>query len=138
MFAFHEVPINGRARILKEARQLLKRGGTLTAVDICPTHQPSPCMLAGQDVLLNAAPLLIILIILTVLAFYFREPCLKEYQQNINQQLETILGFTSWTHTRVVPGHVKLSLLAACQGLDNNLCSLLRPSLECWLHLEAK
>ena len=47
MFAFHEVPMEARNRILKEARRLLKRGGTLAVVDICPSYQPSPTMLAG-------------------------------------------------------------------------------------------
>lgn len=89
MFAFHEVPMSGRARILKEARRLLKRGGTLAVVDICPTYQPSPYMLAG-------------------------EPFVKEYQRNIHRQLLTAPGFVFWKHEFVVPGHVNLSLLAAC------------------------
>lgn len=89
MFAFHEVPMSGRARILKEARRLLKRGGTLAVVDICPSYRPSPYMLAG-------------------------EPFVQEYQRNINRQLETHPGFTFWQRKLVVPGHVNLSLLAAC------------------------
>jgi ubiquinone/menaquinone biosynthesis C-methylase UbiE len=88
MFAFHEVPMHARARILREARRLLRRGGALAVVDICPTYQPSPYMLAG-------------------------EPFVKEYQRNIHRQLETAPGFAFWKREFVVPGHVHLSLLVA-------------------------
>lgn len=88
MFGFHEVPMQARARIVNEARRLLKRGGTLAVVDISPDYTPSDHMLAG-------------------------EPFVKEYQQNIDGQLRTSYGFALWKRKRVVPGHVNLWLLTA-------------------------
>mmetsp|Transcript_27542 Transcript_27542/g.46892 ORF Transcript_27542/g.46892 Transcript_27542/m.46892 type:complete len:336 (-) Transcript_27542:354-1361(-) len=88
MYGFHEVPKEGRAKIINEARRLLKKGGHLAVVDICPTYTPSPHMLAG-------------------------EPFVKEYQQNIDRQLATFPGFSSLKRKVVVPGHVNLWILAA-------------------------
>ena len=44
MYGFHEVPMAGRAKIINEARRLLRKGGHLVIVDICPTYEPSPHM----------------------------------------------------------------------------------------------
>jgi ubiquinone/menaquinone biosynthesis C-methylase UbiE len=88
MYGFHEVPMAGRARIINEAKRLLRRGGHLAIVDICPTYTPSPHMLAG-------------------------EPFVKEYQQNIDSQLATFPGFKFKKRKVVVPGHVNMWLLTA-------------------------
>mmetsp|Transcript_37851 Transcript_37851/g.79262 ORF Transcript_37851/g.79262 Transcript_37851/m.79262 type:complete len:333 (-) Transcript_37851:427-1425(-) len=86
MYGFHEVPQEGRARIINEARRLLREGGHLVIVDICPTYDPSPHMLAG-------------------------EPFVIEFQQNIDSQLASFPGFTLSKRKVVVPGHVNLWLL---------------------------
>ncbi|KAL7442827.1 hypothetical protein ACHAXH_009535 [Discostella pseudostelligera] len=88
MYGFHEVPMEGRARILDEARRLLRRGGHLAIVDICPTYKPAEAMLAG-------------------------EPFVLEYQQNIDSQLTSLNKFRFTKRKSVVPGHVNLWLLTA-------------------------
>lgn len=86
MYGFHEVPKEGRNRIINEARRLLRRGGHLAIIDICPTYEPSPHMLAG-------------------------EPFVVEYQQNIDEQLASLPGFNFKKRKVVVPGHVNMWLL---------------------------
>lgn len=88
MYGFHEVPMEGRARILNEARRILRRGGYLAIVDICPTYKPAAAMLAG-------------------------EPFVLEYQQNIDSQLANLSKFRFAKRKSVVPGHVNLWLLTA-------------------------
>jgi ubiquinone/menaquinone biosynthesis C-methylase UbiE len=88
MYGFHEVPLEGRTRIINEAKRLLRQGGYLAIVDICPTYTPAPSMLAG-------------------------EPFVIEYQQNIDAQLANFPGFTFTKRKVVVPGHVNLWLLQA-------------------------
>ncbi len=88
MYAFHEVPMEGRTRILDEARRLLRRGGHLAIVDICPTYKPAEAMLAG-------------------------EPFVLEYQQNIDSQLASLNKFRFTKRKSIVPGHVNLWLLTA-------------------------
>mmetsp|Transcript_29905 Transcript_29905/g.72234 ORF Transcript_29905/g.72234 Transcript_29905/m.72234 type:complete len:341 (-) Transcript_29905:207-1229(-) len=88
MYGFHEVPMEGRSRIIAEAKRLLRQGGHLAILDICPTYKPSPPMLAG-------------------------EPFVVEYQQNIDKQLANFPGFTFHKRKVVVPGHVNLWLLKA-------------------------
>ena len=90
MYGFHEVPTEGRARIIDEARRLLRKGGYLAIVDICPTYEPSPHMLAG-------------------------EPFVIEYQQTIDNQLADFPGFKLSKRKVVVPGHVNLWLLTATE-----------------------
>mmetsp|Transcript_29692 Transcript_29692/g.62996 ORF Transcript_29692/g.62996 Transcript_29692/m.62996 type:complete len:335 (-) Transcript_29692:426-1430(-) len=91
MYGFHEVPMDGRNRIIGEARRLLRQGGHLAIVDICPTYTPSAPMLAG-------------------------EPFVIEYQQNIEKQLSSFPGFTLAKKKVVVPGHVNLWLLTATEA----------------------
>lgn len=85
MYGFHEVPEAGRARIIHEAQRLLREGGHLAILDICPTYEPSEYMLAG-------------------------EPFVKEYQRNIDSQLFNFDGFSTQKRV-VVAGHVNLWLL---------------------------
>lgn len=81
-YAFHEIPYSARSRIIRESRRLLKPGGKLAIIDICPTNYvPSPSMLAG-------------------------EPYILEYQKNIERQLERFQGFQSKEKTEIIHGHV--------------------------------
>jgi ubiquinone/menaquinone biosynthesis C-methylase UbiE len=86
MYAFHEVPKEGRERILTEAHRLLKPGGTLAVVDITRDYRPSQSMLSG-------------------------EPYVIEYQKNIHKQIQRFRGFLRPRYEAVVPGHVGLWLL---------------------------
>ena len=88
MYGFHEMPLVGRVRILNEARRLLKRGGHLTIVDICPSYKPADAMLEGK-------------------------PFVLEYQQKIESQLANLKGFRLSKRKSVVPGHVNIWLLTA-------------------------
>jgi ubiquinone/menaquinone biosynthesis C-methylase UbiE len=81
MYAFHEAPHQGRARILKEARRLLSPGGVLAVVDISTGYTPSANMLRG-------------------------EPYVQEYQRNIHRQLANIAGFERPKYHDVVPNHL--------------------------------
>jgi len=81
MYAFHEAPKYGRYLMLREARRLLSKGGTLVVVDICPTYQPSPTMLAG-------------------------EPFVLEYKKSILEQMRSLKGFEDMAVQSVVEGHV--------------------------------
>lgn len=81
MYAFHEIPMTARYRILREARRLLKAGGTLAVVDISSDYKPSPSMLAG-------------------------EPYVLEYQKNIRKQMRSLQGFGDFHYKVVIPGHV--------------------------------
>jgi ubiquinone/menaquinone biosynthesis C-methylase UbiE len=85
MYLCHEAPKLGRYKIFREARRLLKPGGTLCVVDISPEYSPSESMLAG-------------------------EPYVLEYQENIHSQIETITGFEDREYKVVVPGHVGMWL----------------------------
>jgi ubiquinone/menaquinone biosynthesis C-methylase UbiE len=86
MYAFHEIPKLARYRILREARRLLKDGGTLAIVDINEDFNPPPSMLAG-------------------------EPYVLEYQKNIMRQMDSIQGFGNRKSVDVVPGHVHMWVL---------------------------
>lgn len=88
MYAFHEIPMEARGRILNEARRILRRGGQLAIVDISPSYTPAPAMLAG-------------------------EPFVLEYQQNIDAQLANFKGFHFSKCKSVIPDHVNLWLLTA-------------------------
>jgi ubiquinone/menaquinone biosynthesis C-methylase UbiE len=81
MWAFHEAPLQGRAKILKEARRLLSPGGVLAIVDISTDYIPSKTMLAG-------------------------EPYVQEYQQNIHRQLQQIQGFKKPQYRSIVENHL--------------------------------
>lgn len=85
-YAFHEAPLLGRYRILREVRRLLSEGGTLAVVDISPTYTPSPTMLAG-------------------------EPYVLEYKKNIQKQLSSIRGFANVSFREIVPNHVGIWML---------------------------
>jgi ubiquinone/menaquinone biosynthesis C-methylase UbiE len=86
MYAFHEAPLQGRQKILIEARRLLNAGGTLAIIDISTDYKPSSSMLLG-------------------------EPYLLEYQSNIQSQLMNLKGFFRPEYKVLVPGHVSMWLL---------------------------
>jgi len=87
MYALHEVPIEGRYRILNEAKRLLKRNGYLAIVDISPDFHPSTSMLAG-------------------------EPFVLEYLKNIHMQLMNFKEDLSLVkYDTIIPNHVRLWLL---------------------------
>jgi ubiquinone/menaquinone biosynthesis C-methylase UbiE len=86
MYAFHEVPMKGRQKILSEARRLLHAGGTLAVIDISTDYKPSDSMLLG-------------------------EPYVLEYQSNIQSQLTNLQGFFRPEYKVLVPGHVSMWLL---------------------------
>lgn len=86
MYAFHEAPHAGRAKILAEARRLLQPGGKLVVVDISSDYKPSDTMLQG-------------------------EPYVLEYQTSIHQQLRNAAGFMTPQHTHLVKNHVDMWVL---------------------------
>lgn len=81
MYAFHEIPLAGRKRVLKEAHRVLQPGGTLAVIDICTDYKPSQSMLMG-------------------------EPYILEYQKNIHRQMRTITGFSNRRYETIVKNHV--------------------------------
>lgn len=81
MWAFHEAPMEGRAKIIQEARRLLSPGGVLAVIDIAAEYVPSESMLKG-------------------------EPYVQEYQQNIHEQLQRIQGFENSEYRNVIPNHL--------------------------------
>jgi ubiquinone/menaquinone biosynthesis C-methylase UbiE len=86
MYAFHEAPMQGREKMLIEARRLLNAGGTLAVIDISTDYKPSSSMLLG-------------------------EPYVLEYQSNIRSQLTNLKGFFRPEYKVLVPGHVSMWLL---------------------------
>jgi ubiquinone/menaquinone biosynthesis C-methylase UbiE len=86
MYAFHEAPMQGREKILSEARRLLHAGGTLAIIDISTDYKPPYSMLLG-------------------------EPYVLEYQSNIQSQLANLKGFFRPEYKVLVPGHVSMWLL---------------------------
>lgn len=73
--------MQGREKIIQEARRLLSPGGTLAVVDISTDYVPSEHMLRG-------------------------EPYVQEYQQNIHKQLKKNKGFHSTKYQTIVPKHL--------------------------------
>jgi len=80
--------VGGRTKIINEARRLLRKGGQLAIVDICPTYEPAKPMLAG-------------------------EPFVLEYQKHIENQLASLTGFSLSKRKVIVEGHVNMWLLTA-------------------------
>lgn len=85
-YGFHEIPLSARYRILREVRRLLKSGGVLCILDIEPSYDPSPSMLAG-------------------------EPYVLEYKKNIMNQLRSVQGYKHFSYRPVVEGHAGMWLL---------------------------
>lgn len=86
MYGFHEIPLEGREKILAESQRLLQKGALLAVVDITADYEPAPSMLAG-------------------------EPYVLEYQRNIHNQLGNAKGFRLKSYESLVPGHVGIWLL---------------------------
>lgn len=86
MYGFHEIPLEGRDKILNESKRLLQKGALLAVVDITADYTPSPSMLAG-------------------------EPYVLEYQRNIHNQLGKAKGLRLKSYESLVPGHVGIWLL---------------------------
>uniref|UniRef100_A0A6C0KZX7 Methyltransferase domain-containing protein n=1 Tax=viral metagenome TaxID=1070528 RepID=A0A6C0KZX7_9ZZZZ len=84
MFAFHEIPQNGRLKILKNAKENLADGGHLLVVDIDISYTPSKMMLTG-------------------------EPYVLDYLSNIRSDIFSI--FPCVKEDVPVPGHVRQWLL---------------------------
>lgn len=84
MFAFHEIPQNGRLKILKNAKENLADGGHLLVVDIDISYKPSKMMLTG-------------------------EPYVLDYLSNIRSDIFSI--FPCVKEDVPVPGHVRQWLL---------------------------
>jgi ubiquinone/menaquinone biosynthesis C-methylase UbiE len=96
MYAFHEIPYQGREKIIQEAYRLLRPGGTLAIVDICSKFDPPETMLLG-------------------------EPYILEYKRNIHNQLHTVSGFHQPEHHDIVPGHVCMwTLQRTMHGTSGN------------------
>ncbi|GAX24110.1 hypothetical protein FisN_9Hh363 [Fistulifera solaris] len=86
MYGFHEIPLEGREKIVAESNRLLQKGALLAVIDITTDYEPSPSMLAG-------------------------EPYVLEYQRNIHNQLGNAKGFRLKSYENLVPGHVGMWLL---------------------------
>lgn len=81
MFGFHEIPQEGRRKILENARKNLADAGHLLVVDIDMTYTPSPLMLSG-------------------------EPYIMDYLANVQQDI--VDEFPDNIEKVIVPGHVRL------------------------------
>lgn len=79
MYAFHEIPQDGRIKILKNIKRILKKNGKCVIVDIATNYCPSEMMLSG-------------------------EPFVEEYLINIDDDINSI--FPSHKKSIVVEGHV--------------------------------
>ena len=80
MFAFHEIPQEGRIQILKNAHNNLVKGGHLLVVDIDMAYSPSEMMLTG-------------------------EPYIHDYLENVQTDIRKI--FPHVLETVIIPGHVR-------------------------------
>ena len=83
-FVLHEVPQQGRAALLAEAKRVLRPGGLLMVLDIAQEYSPSPAMAEG-------------------------EPYVWGYMRNIKRDLSKA-GFVSLEETKVVPNHATMWL----------------------------
>jgi len=69
MYAFHEAPKEGRDKILREARRLLRPGGTLAVVDIATGKKLATTCSRGLNYR-ERRPHLIVFFLLSFLSFY--------------------------------------------------------------------
>ncbi|KAH8075330.1 methyltransferase domain-containing protein [Aureococcus anophagefferens] len=83
-FVLHEVPQQGRAALIAEAKRVLRPGGLLMVLDIAQEYSPSPAMAEG-------------------------EPYVWGYMRNIKRDLSKA-GFVSLEETKVVPNHATMWL----------------------------
>ena len=83
MFGMHEMPQDGRRRVLRNALRIAK--SKVMVVDIWPGFEPSPMMLSG-------------------------EPFILEYLENIEGDVDAVADPTVWEVTRVdvVEQHVRM------------------------------
>lgn len=80
MFAFHEIPQEGRIKILENAKRSLSKNGNLLIVDIDMSYEPSKFMLSG-------------------------EPYIQEYLKNVQSDISKI--FKNVIETVEIHGHVR-------------------------------
>ena len=99
-FVLHEAPAAGRQALLKEARRILKPGGTLMVLDIAQTYEPSDAMAAG-------------------------EPYVYGYMKNIRRDIDAA-GFARVEETYLVKDRATLWLCAKDARVPpkNNILSL--------------
>jgi len=99
-FVLHEAPAAGRKALLKEARRVLKPGGTLMVLDIAQTYEPSDAMAAG-------------------------EPYVYGYMKNIRRDLDAA-GFAGVEEAHLVEDRATLWLCAKDARVPprNNILSL--------------
>ena len=99
-FVLHEAPAAGRQALLKEARRILKPGGTLMVLDIAQTYEPSDAMAAG-------------------------EPYVYGYMKNIRRDLDSA-GFARVEESYLVKDRATLWLCAKDARVPpkNNILSL--------------
>ena len=80
MFAFHEIPQEGRLKIMDNAYRNLNQGGSLMVVDIDMDYEPSYFMRIG-------------------------EPYIDDYQMNMQSDIRSV--FSAVYENVQVPGHVR-------------------------------
>ena len=83
MFGMHEMPQDGRRRVLRNALRIAK--SKVMVVDIWPGFEPTPMMLSG-------------------------EPFVLDYLANIEEDVDSCFEPMQWTLTRVdvVEEHVRM------------------------------
>jgi len=117
MYAFHEAPKAGRDKILREARRLLRGGGTLAGK--VAFHSFSILSSFTLRITCSTAGFLSALFLVVDISADYSpsksmlagEPYVIEYQQNIHLQIGSFRGFMRPKYETLVPGHVGMWML---------------------------